>query len=260
MPLLSADSPAVHTQQPSLDGRNVMVTGGTTGIGRATAALLAAHGANVFIFGRHEPELRTALDYLSQARGTILGTIADQSRAEDVARVFAAADHELGPLDVLVNNASIGAGEITEGDDAQWRYALQSDLTGYLDCTRHAVDRMKRRGRGHIVNVGSISSVHHTKGLSLYVAAKSAIHGYSRALHRELGPHGIKVSLIEPGLVGTEIFEPGEPERAPEVQHAEQRRGAMLKPEDIAVAVHYCLTQPPRCNIGLVRIEPLKAE
>jgi NADP-dependent 3-hydroxy acid dehydrogenase YdfG len=128
-----------------------------------------------------------------------------------------------------------------------------------LEGTRRAVRRMAGRGGGHVVNVGSIVAAHENPGESLYVAAKSAIRGFSQALRKELGGQNIKVSLIEPGMVGTEFFEGGE-ESDPRWQAHEQKRGALLKPEDIAVAVHYCLTQPPRCTISLLQIEPLRQD
>lgn len=249
-------APSVHTEKPSLQGKNILVSGGTTGNGRAIAALLSAYGANVFIFGRHERELRDAIAEMGRRPGKVGGVAADQSRREDIERVFATFDAEFGELDVLINNAAVGAGAIDEGDEAQWRYQLETDLFGYVDCARRALRRMKTQGGGHIVNIGSIAAEHHNAGLSLYVAAKSAIRGFSHALRKEVGDQGIKVSLIEPGAVGTEIFE-GEPEGDPELQRREAARGAMLKPEDIAVAVHYVLTQPARCAVTQLQIEPV---
>jgi NADP-dependent 3-hydroxy acid dehydrogenase YdfG len=255
---LTENSPAVHTQHPTVRGKTVLISGGTTGIGRATAALLAAEGANVFIFGRHERELRATLDYLSDATGSVFGAKADHSRPDDVRRVFAQVDERFGAVEILVNNAGVSAGAVAEDGDPEWRYELAADLNGYIDCTRHAIERMRRRGGGHIVNIGSISAVHVNAGMSLYVAAKSAIAGFSRALRKELGAERIKVSLIEPGMVGTEILEGEDSE--PAVQKREQERGAMLKPEDIAVAVHYVLTQPARCTVSRLQIQPLKDE
>lgn len=255
MPILTTSSPEVHTQYPSLHGRNVVISGGTSGIGRATASLLAAQGANVFLFGRHERELRETLDYLDEASGSVASTTADHSQADDVRRVFAEADRRFGPVDILINNAALSAGAITEGGDEEWRYELASGLNGYIDCTRHAVERMKQRGGGHIVSIGSIAAVHVNKGASLYVAAKSAVAGFSRSLRKELAALNIKVSLIEPGMVGTEIHEG--PDADPHHQRQEEARGAMLKPQDIAVAVHYCLTQPGRCTISRLQLQPL---
>ena len=258
--LLRPDDSAVHTQKPSLEGKNILISGGTSGNGRAIAALLSSCGANVFIFARHERELRETIADMGRSPGKVGGVSADQSRGADVERVFATFDAEFGDLDVLVNNAAVSAGSISEGGEAEWRYQLETDLFGYIDCTRRALRRMQERGAGHIVNVGSISAENYTTGLSLYVAAKTAIRGFTRALRKEVSAQGIKVSLIEPGLVGTEIFEEGEPAADPEMQRAEEGRGAMLKPEDIAVAVHYILTQPARCTITQLQIEPTLRE
>jgi NADP-dependent 3-hydroxy acid dehydrogenase YdfG len=255
--LLVTDDPSLHTEKPSLQGKNVLVTGGTTGIGRATAALLAGYGANVFLFGRHEKQLRAAIADMGRRPGKVGGVTADQSRGEEVERVFKTFDAEFGDLDILINNASVSAGTLDEADEAGWRYQLETDLFGYIDCTRRALQRMRARGSGHIVNIGSIAAENYTAGLSLYVAAKSAIRGFSRSLRKEVSGDGIKVSLVEPGMVGTEIFEADEPEADPATQRREQTRGAMLKPEDIAVAVHYVLTQPERCNVTQLLVEPL---
>ncbi len=259
MATLTSDSPSIHTQQPCVEGKNILITGGTTGNGRAIAALLAGYGANVFVFGRDEDALHRALAELQRGSGKAFGITADQARVEDIERVFARFDEQLGPIDILVNNAAVDAGDIMEWDDAAWRYGLEVDLFGYIDCTRRAVHRMRERRRGHIVNIGSIAAEHFTEGESLYVAAKSAIRGFSRSLRKELSEQNIKVSLIEPGLVGTEILE-RTPEGDPDTQRREQARGAMLKPEDIAVAVHYILTQPDRCTISLLQIEPMKQD
>lgn len=256
MAQLTADSPAVHTKQPTLTGRTAVISGGTSGIGRATAALLAAEGAHVLLFGREQQDVDATLRELGSASGRVVGTAADQARPEDVARVFATADRELGRIDILVNNAAVHGGAITEADDETWRYELHADLDGYIDCTRQAITRMRRQGGGHIVNIGSISARRQRAGSSLYVAAKSAIHGYSNALRKELAADGIKVSLIEPGMVGTGIFEDDAGVADPDRQQAMQHQGSMLKPQDIAVAVHYCLTQPERCTIGLIRLVP----
>ncbi len=254
--LLVTDDPAIHTAKPSLQGKNILLTGGTSGIGRATATLLAGYGANVFLFSRDERHLRETIEEMGRRPGKVGGVSADQSRGEDVERVFATFDAEFGDLDILINNAAISAGTVEEASEADWRYQLETDLFGYIDCTRRALQRMRARGSGHIVNIGSMAAENYTSGLSLYVAAKSAIRGFTRALRKEVSGEGIKVSLVEPGIVGTGIFEPGEEEGDADTQRREEARGAMLKPEDIAVAVHYLLTQPERCNVTQLLIEP----
>jgi NADP-dependent 3-hydroxy acid dehydrogenase YdfG len=233
-----------------LAGKAVVVSGGTTGIGRATALLLATKGAKVLVFGRHEKELRDALHDLKRA-GEACGIVADQARHEDVLKVFATADEVFGGLDILINNAAIAAESILQTDHEQILYAIKSNLVGCLACSKEAVARMKKRGGGHIINIGSLSADLRESGEDLYVATKSALQGFTEALRKSVNQDGIKVTLIEPGLVGTDMIE------VPvEQQRSQQEKLEMLQAEDIARAVHYCLTQPRRCEVITMQVRP----
>jgi len=238
----------------TVNGKSVLVTGGTTGIGRATALLLAAHGARVIIFGRHEQELNDAMDSCREANvaGQVQGLIADSSSQTDIQRVFAAVDKQLNGLDILVNNAALAYQSILEGSYEDWQYIVNTNLLGYMACAHEAVKRMRANGNGHIVNIGSMSADVREKNSSVYVATKAGIQGFSEALRKEVNPLGIKVTLIEPGAVGTDMQAAVPPE--------EQRRKAaqmeMLKAEDIAACVLYALSQPPRCDVVTVQIRP----
>jgi NADP-dependent 3-hydroxy acid dehydrogenase YdfG len=240
----------------SVAGKYVLITGGTTGIGRATALLLASHGAHVMIFGRNPQHLKDAISDIEATGGDVFGLAADLTRLEDIQRVFQEADRKWGRLDVLVNNASLPANSVVKDTDyAEWDYVLRTNVLGYIACTREAVDRMRKTGGGHIVNIGSLSAYVREKGASLYVATKSAVEGLSAALGKELMDDDIKVSLIEPGAVGSDMVE-----LSAEEQAKMQAEGRMLKAEDIAGCVYYCLTQPPRCTVMEVRIRPSKQE
>ena len=235
----------------SLQGKAVIVTGGTTGIGRATAELLASEGAKVLIFGRHEKELNEALADMPE--GQVFGLTADTTKPSDIERVFAMADSKLGGVDILVSNAAEAAQSILDTEYAEWEYVVQANLLGYMACARHAVDRMKPKGSGHIVNIGSLSAKLRDAGSDVYVATKSAIEGFSEALRKQVNEMGIKISLIEPGKVGADF-----PNSTPEEQPAQQAEGEMLLAEDIAAAVHFVLTQPARCDIIQLQIRPHK--
>ena len=235
----------------SLQGKAVIVTGGTTGIGRATAELLASEGAKVLIFGRHEKELNEALADMPE--GQVFGLTADTTKPEDIERVFALADSKLGGVDILVSNAAEAAQSILDTEYAEWEYVVQANLLGYMACARHAIDRMKPRGSGHIVNIGSLSAKLRDAGSDVYVATKSAIEGFSEALRKQVNEMGIKISLIEPGKVGADF-----PNSKPEEQPAQEAAGEMLLAEDIAAAVHFVLTQPARCDIIQLQIRPHK--
>lgn len=231
-----------------LSGKAVLVTGGTTGIGRATALSLAAQGARVFVFGRHEKELNDAMADLRKVSVDVHGVTADVTQREDVSRVFTKVDRAFGRLDVLINNAALGGGSIADDDNEDWENIIRTNLIGYLACTQEAVKRMKAAGSGHIVNIGSMSADVRESGSSVYVATKSGIQGFSEARRKEVNSLGIKVTLIEPGAVGSDM------QPAKETHAAKAEKGEMLKAEDIAACVHYCLTQLERCDVVAVSI------
>lgn len=241
-----------------LAGKAVIVTGGTTGIGRATAVLLGAKGARVLIFGRHDQGLRDAMNDVKAAGGEVHGLTADAARHEDVVRVFQHADRKIGGADILVNNAAVSAWSITGTSYEDIRYAIETDLLSYLDCCHEAIERMKAKGQGHIVNIGSMSAQVTDTGADIYVAAKMGIRGFSESLRKQLSgaeEYNIKVTLIEPGSVGTELSGRITPDRVEE-QRTRQQELAMLTAEDIAECVHYCLVQPKRCDVVMVQIRP----
>jgi NADP-dependent 3-hydroxy acid dehydrogenase YdfG len=242
----------------SLAGKSVVITGGTTGIGRTTACRLAADGAHVLVFGRHEQELQDALKDIQSAangKGKVHGMTADASKPEDVDRVFQEADSRLGGVDVLVNNAALAGHSVLDTEVSEIQNIVQTNLLGYMYCCKQAIERMKAKGEGHIVNIGSMSDTVREEGSDVYVATKSAINGFSEALRKQINEQGIKVSLIEPGLVGTDMTV----EQVPaEEQEEKIEKMEMLRAEDIAECVHYTLIQPKRCDVVQVQIRPHK--
>jgi NADP-dependent 3-hydroxy acid dehydrogenase YdfG len=245
--------PTTPPALPQLEGLRVLVSGGTTGIGRATAHRLVRCGANVLVFGRHRRELRDCLADAPAGPGTIDGMLADQARAADVARVFTKADRRLGGIDVLVNNAAIANDGILDGSDAEIAYVINSNVTGYLLCTRHALRRMLPRRRGQIINVGSMTAEKRGPGGEVYTATKAANRGFSDALRRCYGPKGIRVCLIEPGKTATDLID-----ATPAQQRARQRNQEMLTAEDVAECILFCIAQPKRVSMARVQIVPLR--
>ena len=239
-------------QPESVNNKAVLITGGTTGIGRATALLLAAQGAQVMIFGRHEQELNEAVNDIRRAGGDVLGLTADTADPEDIRRVFQEVDRQLGQLDILINNAALGYNSVMEGTYQEWQYIVNTNLLGYMAIAHEAIERMKANGWGHIVNVGSMSADVREKGSSVYVATKSGIEGFSEALRKEVNPLGIKVTLIEPGAVGTDM----QSEYSPKEQRKKEEKMEMLKAEDIAACILHTIIQPRRCDVVLMQIRP----
>lgn len=242
---------SLHTPFESLDGKRVVITGGTTGIGRAIALLLGSYGARIFTFGRHQEQLDETLAAIREVGGQADGITADSSRAEDVQRVFQQADAALGGLDILINSAALGAGSLSEMADSDWRYVIETNLAGYLATTKEALRRMQAQKRGHVVLIGSMSADVREEGSSVYVATKAAIQGLAESLRKEVNKDGVKISLVEPGAVGSDMQA-----TTPEEERQKQQTGEMLRAEDIAVCVHYILTQPLRCDVVAVQIRP----
>ena len=191
-----------HTQQPSLAGRKAIVTGGTTGIGRAIAVLLASEGAKVFVCGRTPAHLDDALQRIREV-GEGDGINVDLSRREDVEKFYDAADRFLGGLDIAVTNAAIPAEALTDSGKGETLYEIAVDFTSYLATTQAAVERMK--ASSDVILIGSMSAVSQKPGSSIYVAAKTGIEGFGPSLRKELPERDIKVGLIEPGFTGADF-------------------------------------------------------
>lgn len=237
----------------SLDNKNILITGGTTGIGRATALLLAKQGAKVFIFGRNKDHLNDALNDLHQFSKDAFGISADQVKLTDVEKVFTEFDKKFGKLDILINNAAIGNGDILKSNKEKASYMILDNLMGYIACTYEALNRMLKQKYGQIINVGSLSAESKDPGSEIYVATKSAIRGFTASLRKEVNKQGIRVSLVEPGLVGTDLNP-----ISPKMQRQMQKEKTMLKAEDIAQTIVYILTRPSRMDIIKLQVRPHK--
>lgn len=236
----------------SLREKRVLITGGTKGIGRAVALLAARAGAKVFIFGRHEDNLEEALDELRRESPNVYGSTGDQANWEDLDRVFSEADAKLGGLDVLVNNAALAADSVVETEGSQWRYVVEANLLGYMRCVELATPRLRASGGGCIVNVGSMSAKLREEGSDVYVATKSGIRGFSDSLGKKLAEQNIRVTLIEPGLIATEMTE-----QSPEQMRERIAKMEMALTEDVAGCVLFVLSQPPRVCIPMLQVRPV---
>lgn len=236
-----------------IENKNVLVTGATTGIGRAIALYLKEQGAHVFIVGLTPEHLEDALQSIGHAGmgGSIDGMIADLSTGEGIKSVFEELDKRFETLDILVNNVGNPFQSVKEGTYEDWEYVVNTNVTSYLACARYALDRMLPRKAGHIVNIGSMSADSRGPDSSVYVATKSANQAFSESLRKEVNESGIKVTLIEPGKVGTDFHG-----MTVQEQEEKQENLEMLKAEDIAAAVVYALSQPARCDVIEIKIRP----
>lgn len=236
---------------PPFAGLHVLISGGTTGIGRAIALQLLAGGASVFVFGRHQRALDNVVD--EAKGGDLAGITADQADPLDVERVFGEVGLRWPHIDVLINNASLGSEDLAEETDASIACIVNTNVCGYLYCTRQALLRMKKRKAGHIINIGSITAEKLKAGGEVYTATKAAIRGFSESIRKSVQECGIKVTLIEPGKTGTDLID-----ESIEEQREKEALLEMLKAEDVAEAVCFCLTQSRRAVITSLQIEPFR--
>jgi len=195
--------------------RTAIVTGGGRGIGAAAARALTGRGLAVTVFARTLAELERVV----AGKGAALAVAGDVSREQDVARLVAAHERALGPVDVLVNDAGITRrGLVEDLPPAAFREVLEVNLTGAFLCARAVVPGMKARRRGRIVNVTSISGTLGTPEGSAYNASKWGLVGLTKCLAEELRPHGVQCLSVSPGSVDTEMLRqtPFAPEMTPE--------------------------------------------
>jgi 3-oxoacyl-[acyl-carrier protein] reductase len=238
-----------HTEQPSLRGRKALVTGGTTGIGRAIAVLLASEGVKVFVCGRDENHRPDALARIAEV-GEGSGARGDLSKPEDLNRIFLAAQAWLGGLDITVIDAAVPAEGAADMSEEDLRYAMETDFVAYVVSANRAANAMS--AGSDIVFIGSMSAVSQMPGSSSYSAAKAGIEAFAEALRKELGEKDIKVGLIEPGFTGADFQYPDYP---PEKQVELINQHRMLRAEDIAASVFFMLTQPRRAAVSQMRVQ-----
>jgi 3-oxoacyl-[acyl-carrier protein] reductase len=225
-----------------MEGRAALVTGGSRGIGAAAAALLARHGAGVaFTYTRSEDRAQAVAAGIAAAGGRAVGLRADARDAEAMARVVREAEAALAaPIDTLVLNAA-GGGELRPGPAlSQPPEAWQAFVGGQLDATlvpaRAVVPGMIARGHGCVVAVSSGWSRHPSPGFSPVAVAKGALDALVRSLALELGPLGIRVNAVSPGMVLTELSS-GMPDEARRALAARTPLGRVARPEDVAGAI-----------------------
>lgn len=229
----------------NLEGRGAIVTGASSGIGLAISEAMIARGARVAGLARDAGKLKQVADRLG---GAFLPLACDVGVSAQVERAIQAAYKAFGAVDILINNAGIGKfGAVDALAKESWDEMLATNVSGLFHCIRQVVPVMKGQGRGHIVNVSSIAGKVGYPNASGYNATKFAVRGLSEALANELGPAGIKVSAIFPGVTDTS-FGSGPP--GPEV--------SSMRPEEVAEAALHILERSDNFLITEMVMRPLR--
>jgi NADP-dependent 3-hydroxy acid dehydrogenase YdfG len=230
-----------------LDGKVAIVTGGARGIGAAISRALVERGAAVVV-----GEL--SADRAAEFARSSPGVTAHACDVRDFAQVTALHDHALdanGRLDFVIANAGVTDwGLMSDGDPERWRAVIETNVLGVAYTIRATLPTLLAQGHGHIVITASISGRVTYVGEPIYIASKWALVGLGRALRKEVAPSGIRVTLIEPGIVDTPLVSGTEEGRA-ELAHVRA-----LEPEDIAGAVVFALGRPEHVDIDELVISP----
>lgn len=241
-----------------LTGQVVAVTGASSGIGEATALACARAGAAVSLAARRADRIQALAERIEADGGRALAIAADVGE-EDQARAFVERTHaELGRLDALVNNAGVMLlGPIEDAPTEEWRRMVHVNVFGVLYCTHAALPIMRAQGSGHVVNVSSVAGRIARAGSGVYNLTKFGVGAFSEALRQETAPWGLRVTLVEPGAVATELTT----HLRPEIQERTREvfKGVTpLESEDIARAVLYALGQPENVAVNEVLVRPAR--
>lgn len=236
-----------------LEGRIAIVTGGSEGIGRAVAGVLASEGVNVVLTSRDRARAESVAREVAEGRvGRVLGLACDVRDPESCRRLVADTVDALGGLDILVNNAGMGVFKpFQDMTEDEWRQQIETNLHGVFYCAKAALPHLKKAGNGGrgdawVINVGSLASRNSFGGGAGYNASKFGLLGMTEAMMIDLRYEGIRTSIIMPGSVDTTFGE-----------HDGERDWA-LQPDDVARAVVHLLAYPTSALVSRVEMRPTK--
>lgn len=244
-----------------LTGKVAIITGASSGIGEATAIALASVGAKVVIAARRYERLEALAKHIETSGGKALPILTDITDETQVRNLVQKTQSELGRVDILVNNAGIAlTGNIDGGNPSDWRRMVDLNVLGLLYTTHAVLPLLKAQKSGHIVNVSSVAGRTARAGVGVYNATKWGVNAISESLRLEVYKDNIRVTIVEPGLVATEIDNHITDPVAKQVSAERRKTITPLQSEDIANAITYAVTQPPHVNVNEILIRPIEQE
>ena len=243
----------------NIEGKVVVITGASSGLGEATARMLSAQGAAVVLGARRVDRIEALAKELSDAGGKALALQTDVTRAADVQRLVDAAVEKFGRIDVLVNNAGLMPSSPLERlKIADWDRMIDVNIKGVLYGIAAALPHMKAQKGGHIVNVSSVAGHRVRAGTAVYSATKHAVRVLTEGLRQEVKPYDIRTTIVSPGAVATELPD--------SITEADVQAGVKafyeiaIPADSFARAVVFALSQPDDVDINEILFRPTKQE
>jgi NADP-dependent 3-hydroxy acid dehydrogenase YdfG len=236
----------------------IMITGATTGFGKATAIKFAENGYNIIITGRRQDLLNKLTEILSVSyKVKVLALCFDVRNKEEVESFIGKMTEEWKDIDILVNNAglAVGLSHLQDGDTDDWDRMIDTNVKGLLYVTRSVSQLMIKRNKGHIFNIGSIAGKDVYENGNAYCASKFAVGAFSKSMRIDMLKNNIRVTLIAPGMAETEfslVRFKGDEQRAKNVYKGFDA----LTAEDIAGVIYYCASLPEHVCINELEITP----
>jgi NADP-dependent 3-hydroxy acid dehydrogenase YdfG len=249
-----------------LDGTTALVTGASSGIGEATAVALAEQGAAVALAARRKDRLEGLAERIRDTGGTALVLACDVTSREQAEQAVADTVRELGRLDTLVNNAGVMLlGPVEGAPVEEWQRMVELNVLGLLYCTSAALPHLLQAAQdaprqvADVVNISSVAGRHARQGSGVYNATKFGVGAFSESLRQEVTQRHVRVSLVEPGAVDTELAGHNRPEV---LAGLAQRFASMerLRSEDIADAIAYVVTRPRHMAVNELLVRPTEQQ
>jgi NADP-dependent 3-hydroxy acid dehydrogenase YdfG len=239
----------------SLNGKVAVVTGASSGIGEATVRSLAGEGAAVVAGARRKERLDGLVEEVTRDGGKAIAVECDVADEQQAHALVDQAVEEFGGVDILINNAGVMLlSKVEKGLSDEWRQMFDVNVLGLLYATDAALEAMKRQGSGHIVNVSSVAGRKTRPTVGVYSGTKFAVNAISEAMRQELLEDGIRITMVEPGAVATELTDHITDEEVRE--GLKQRNVEPLQSEDVANAIAYAVSQPQRVSVNEILIRP----
>ncbi len=240
-----------------LAGKVALVTGASSGIGEATATALAEEGARVAVLARRSDRLEKVVKRIKDAGGEAVPIVVDLMNEAQLREAIHQTKETFGRIDIMVNNAGVMLlGKIEGTDTGEWRQMLDINVLAVMLACHEILPVMKAQGGGHIVNISSVAGRQVKAGYSGYNASKWAVGAFSESLRQEVTKQHIRVTVIEPGMVATELRQHITDPEVRKAQEDAQHSITPLQAEDIAAVIVFAVTQPEHVSISEILVRP----